>query len=69
MLHEAMCGDPTQRWRDKSYNSMWSKNGVYYASADHTTIDGMVMVVYNQFSTMKMSANNGKWNGPNDCGL
>ena len=69
MLFEAAAGDPTRRWRDKSFNPIWSRNGVFYASADHTTIDGMVMVLFIQFVIMTMEATNGKWTGPTDLGI
>jgi len=69
MLFEAATGNPAGRWRDKSYNAIWSKNGAYYASVDHTTVDGMVLVMYNQFSTITLEATNGKWTGPTDLGI
>ena len=68
MLFEAAAGDPTQRWRDKSYNAIWSKNGVYSASVDHTAIDGMVLVLYNYFSTITLEASKGKWTGSINTG-
>lgn len=69
MLYDAIAGDPVQRWRDKSYNAVWTSNGAYEASADHTVLDGMVLVMYNQFTTMSLQLCNGMWSGKSETGL
>uniref|UniRef100_H2ZAP8 Choline/carnitine acyltransferase domain-containing protein n=1 Tax=Ciona savignyi TaxID=51511 RepID=H2ZAP8_CIOSA len=44
LTYEGMCGDPGQRWYDKSYNSSTMTNGSNLCLCDHTPFDAMVMV-------------------------
>ncbi|XP_078494503.1 peroxisomal carnitine O-octanoyltransferase-like [Ciona intestinalis] len=61
---EAMCGDPGQRWYDKSYNSATTENGGNLCLCDHTPYDAMVMVALVEFMTQAIKQAKGVWDGP-----
>nr|CAB3233914.1 peroxisomal carnitine O-octanoyltransferase-like [Phallusia mammillata] len=63
IMYNVLCGNPINRWRDKSHNEVWSRNGTVATSCAHSAIDGMVMVMYMEFSTAVLKKCNGKWTG------
>ena len=60
-MRNAMGGDSANRWRDKSYNEVWTRNGCYAAHCDHTAIDGMVFVLYIEYMISELKKCDGKW--------
>ncbi|XP_006031764.1 peroxisomal carnitine O-octanoyltransferase isoform X1 [Alligator sinensis] len=59
----ALAGDPTIRWGDKSYNSIFFSNGTVCSNCDHTPMDGMVLVALGSYVDEKIIESKGKWEG------
>lgn len=64
MTLEAMTGDPTIRWGDKSYNSIAFSDGTMGSNCDHAPYDAMVLVSLCSYIDEQLQATEGKWKGP-----
>lgn len=62
ILRLSMCGDPRNRWADKSITSIAFKNGSFGASADHTPYDGFCTAIMTHYLMTSVEECNGKWN-------
>lgn len=60
---EAMVGDPTVRWGDKSYNSIVYADGTIASNCDHAPYDAMVLVTYCWYVDQQLKATSGEWKG------
>ncbi|NWZ76753.1 OCTC octanoyltransferase, partial [Poecile atricapillus] len=58
-----LTGDPTVRWGDKSYNSIFFSNGTCSAFCDHSPFDAMALITMLSFAEKKIIENEGKWKG------
>jgi len=67
-MRSVMTGDPALRWRDKSYNEVWHRNGTMGACGAHSAIDGMVMVLFMQQAISTFRQCNGEWTGSESVG-
>nr|XP_002121792.1 peroxisomal carnitine O-octanoyltransferase-like [Ciona intestinalis] len=67
ILRNGFSGNPTQRWRDKCFNEIWGANGSYSSSCEHSAMDGMVMVLFVEFTMSVLKPCNGVWMGSADC--
>lgn len=57
----SMCGDPTNRWADKSITSIAFKNGTFGANADHTPYDGFCTGIMTHYLMTSVEECGGKW--------
>ncbi|XP_032551808.1 peroxisomal carnitine O-octanoyltransferase isoform X2 [Chiroxiphia lanceolata] len=58
-----LTGDPTVRWGDKSYNSIFFSNGTCSAFCDHSPFDAMALITVLSYAEKKIIENEGKWKG------
>lgn len=58
----SMCGNPKDRWADKSISSIAFKNGTFGASADHTPYDGFCTAVMTHYLMTSLEECLGVWN-------
>ncbi|XP_021243189.1 peroxisomal carnitine O-octanoyltransferase isoform X2 [Numida meleagris] len=58
-----LAGDPTVRWGDKSYNSIFFSNGTSSAFCDHAPFDAMALITMLSSAEKKIIENEGKWKG------
>ncbi|KAK7886788.1 hypothetical protein WMY93_026409 [Mugilogobius chulae] len=63
MTLEAMIGDPTIRWGDKSYNSLVYADGTFGSNCDHAPYDAMVLVSFCWYLDEQLRATGGEWKG------
>ncbi|OXB84701.1 UNVERIFIED_CONTAM: hypothetical protein H355_001178, partial [Colinus virginianus] len=56
-----LAGDPTVRWGDKSYNSIFFSNGTSSAFCDHSPFDAMALITMLSSAEQKIIENEGKW--------
>uniref|UniRef100_A0A4W5JP12 Carnitine O-octanoyltransferase n=1 Tax=Hucho hucho TaxID=62062 RepID=A0A4W5JP12_9TELE len=63
MTREALTGDPTIRWGDKSYNSISFADGTFGSNCDHAPFEGMVLVTQGYYVDQQLKATDGKWKG------
>ncbi|XP_029359236.1 peroxisomal carnitine O-octanoyltransferase-like [Echeneis naucrates] len=63
MAQEALAGNPTIRWGDKSYNSIAFSDGTFASNCDHAPYDGMVPVSLCWYIDQQIKATEGKWKG------
>ncbi|XP_028833452.1 peroxisomal carnitine O-octanoyltransferase [Denticeps clupeoides] len=63
MTQEALTGDPTIRWGDKSYNSLCFADGTFGSNCDHAPYDAMILVSLCSYVDEKLKASNGTWKG------
>lgn len=61
---EAMVGNPTIRWGDKSYNYIMYADGTFGSNCDHAPYDAMVLVSFCWYMDQQIKAIGGKWKGP-----
>lgn len=61
---EAMVGNPTIRWGDKSYNYIMFADGTFGSNCDHAPYDAMVLVSFCWYMDQQIKAIGGKWKGP-----
>lgn len=62
LVFEAVAGsDPGNRWFDKSFTEIVSKNGVLYQNAEHTPVDGLAHGVITEMTTMMLKRMGGVW--------
>lgn len=66
MFQDAIAGNPTNRWFDKSVNLIAFKNGLMGSNNDHAPIDGMANVVVTYYIDCCVKENKGVWNGSQD---
>lgn len=62
ILRHSMCGDPSNRWADKSIQSFCFQNGTFGASADHTPYDGFCTAIMTHYLITSVEGCQGKWN-------
>lgn len=60
---QALTGDPTIRWGDKSYNFICFSNGTFGSNCDHSPFDAMVLVTQCYYVDQQLKATGGKWKG------
>ncbi|XP_035019502.1 peroxisomal carnitine O-octanoyltransferase isoform X3 [Hippoglossus stenolepis] len=60
---EALKGDPTIRWGDKSYNSIVFSDGTFGSTCDHAPYDAMVLVSLCWYVDQQIKATEGEWKG------
>nr|XP_023700311.1 peroxisomal carnitine O-octanoyltransferase [Paramormyrops kingsleyae] len=60
---EALTGDPTVRWGDKSYNFLCFADGTFGSNCDHAPYDAMVLVSMCYYNDQKLKACGGVWKG------
>ncbi|XP_076594199.1 peroxisomal carnitine O-octanoyltransferase-like [Chaetodon auriga] len=65
MTQEALTGDPTTRWGDKSYNSIVFSDGTFGSTCDHAPYDAMALVSMYWCLDQEIKATEGKWKGSN----
>ncbi|KAM4685371.1 peroxisomal carnitine O-octanoyltransferase [Amazona ochrocephala] len=58
-------GDPTVRWGDKSYSSIFFSNGIFSAFCDHSPFDAMALISMSHYTEKNILENEGKWKGSN----
>ncbi|NXM54043.1 OCTC octanoyltransferase, partial [Illadopsis cleaveri] len=58
-----LTGDPTARWGDKSYNSIFFSNGTCSAFCDHSPFDAMALITMLSYAEKKIIENEGRWKG------
>ncbi|XP_055780924.1 peroxisomal carnitine O-octanoyltransferase-like isoform X2 [Salvelinus fontinalis] len=63
VTREALTGDPTIRWGDKSYNSISFADGTFGSNCDHAPYDAMVLVTHCYYVDQQLKATDGKWKG------
>lgn len=63
MTLEALTGDPTIRWGDKSYNSIAYADGTLASTCDHAPYDAMVLVSLCWYLDQQIKATGGVWKG------
>lgn len=61
ILRFSMCGDPSNRWADKSITSIAFKNGTFGASADHTPYDGFCTGIMTHYLITSVQECQGRW--------
>lgn len=62
IYRHSVCGDPANRWADKSIQSLAFRNGTFGASAEHTNFDGFCSGVMTNYVSMSLRACEGVWN-------
>ncbi|XP_012673584.1 peroxisomal carnitine O-octanoyltransferase [Clupea harengus] len=60
---QALIGDPTIRWGDKSYNYLCFADGTFGSNCDHAPYDAMILISLCFYTDQKLKASNGKWKG------
>ncbi|KAK9513785.1 hypothetical protein VZT92_027291 [Zoarces viviparus] len=60
---EALKGNPTNRWGDKSYNSLSFADGSFGSTCDHAPFDGMVLISMCWYVDQQIKVTEGKWRG------
>ncbi|KAL0985401.1 hypothetical protein UPYG_G00156420 [Umbra pygmaea] len=60
---EALTGDPTIRWGDKSYNLLCFADGTFGSNCDHAPYDAMVLVSQCYYVDQKLKSTKGNWKG------
>ncbi|MBN3305634.1 OCTC octanoyltransferase, partial [Amia calva] len=60
---QALTGDPTVRWGDKSYNILCFADGTFGSNCDHAPYDAMVLVSMCFYIDQKLKASGGQWKG------
>lgn len=60
---EALCGDTTNRWADKSLTAIMTRNGFGATNNDHTPYDAMVTVVMAHYQHLLLEDMGGTWRG------
>ncbi|XP_059194689.1 peroxisomal carnitine O-octanoyltransferase [Centropristis striata] len=60
---QALTGNPTIRWGDKSYNSLSFADGTFGSTCDHAPYDAMVMVSLIWYLDQQIKVTGGKWKG------
>ncbi|XP_053289021.1 peroxisomal carnitine O-octanoyltransferase isoform X1 [Pleuronectes platessa] len=63
VTQEALKGDPTIRWGDKSYNSICFSDGTFGSTCDHAPYDAMVLVSLCWYVDQQIKATEGEWKG------
>ncbi|XP_034030719.1 peroxisomal carnitine O-octanoyltransferase [Thalassophryne amazonica] len=63
MSVEALTGDATIRWGDKSYNMIVFADGTFASNCDHAPYDAMVLVSMCSYLDQQIKAREGKWKG------
>uniref|UniRef100_A0A3Q1H7X1 Peroxisomal carnitine O-octanoyltransferase n=1 Tax=Anabas testudineus TaxID=64144 RepID=A0A3Q1H7X1_ANATE len=63
MTLEALTGNPTIRWGDKSYNSLVFSDGSFGSNCDHAPYDAMVLVSLCWYLDQQIKSMDGKWKG------
>uniref|UniRef100_A0A8C8LSH9 Choline/carnitine acyltransferase domain-containing protein n=1 Tax=Oncorhynchus tshawytscha TaxID=74940 RepID=A0A8C8LSH9_ONCTS len=63
VTREALTGDPTIRWGDKSYNSLSFADGTFGSNCDHAPYDAMVLVTQGYYVDQQLKATDGRWKG------
>lgn len=63
MTLEALTGNPTIRWGDKSYNSIIYADGSCGSNCDHAPYDAMVLVSLCWYVDQQIRATGGEWKG------
>nr|XP_046188407.1 peroxisomal carnitine O-octanoyltransferase-like isoform X3 [Oncorhynchus gorbuscha] len=63
VTREALTGDPTIRWGDKSYNSLSFADGTFGSNCDHAPYDAMVLVTHCYYVDQQLKATDGRWKG------
>ncbi|XP_069050893.1 peroxisomal carnitine O-octanoyltransferase [Lepisosteus oculatus] len=63
MILQALTGDPTARWGDKSYNIICFADGTFGSNCDHAPYDAMVLVSMCYYVDQKLKASEGRWKG------
>uniref|UniRef100_A0A674EBK7 Peroxisomal carnitine O-octanoyltransferase n=1 Tax=Salmo trutta TaxID=8032 RepID=A0A674EBK7_SALTR len=63
VTREALTGDSTIRWGDKSYNSISFADGTFGSNCDHAPYDAMVLVTQGYYVDQQLKATDGKWKG------
>lgn len=56
------CGNPSNRWADKSITSIAFNNGTFGANADHTPYDGFCTGIMTHYLMTSVEECNGQWN-------
>ncbi|NXO64106.1 OCTC octanoyltransferase, partial [Phainopepla nitens] len=62
-----LIGNPTVRWGDKSYNSIFFSNGTCSAFCDHSPFDAMALITMLSYAERKIIENEGKWKGSDNA--
>lgn len=60
---EALQGNPTIRWGDKSYNSLSFADGSFGSTCDHAPYDAMPLVSMCWYLDQQIKVTEGKWRG------
>nr|XP_040020746.1 peroxisomal carnitine O-octanoyltransferase isoform X3 [Gasterosteus aculeatus aculeatus] len=60
---EALTGNPTIRWGDKSYNALSFADGTLGSTCDHAPYDAMVLVSMCWYLDQQIKDTEGKWRG------
>ncbi|XP_051812272.1 peroxisomal carnitine O-octanoyltransferase isoform X1 [Acanthochromis polyacanthus] len=60
---EALAGNPTVRWGDKSYNFLMFSDGTCGSTCDHSPYDAMVLVSMCWYIDQQLRDTEGKWKG------
>lgn len=60
-FHLSVCGDPRNRWADKSITSIAFKDGTFGANADHTPYDGFCTGIMTHYLMTSVEECNGEW--------
>ncbi|XP_028983744.1 peroxisomal carnitine O-octanoyltransferase-like isoform X1 [Betta splendens] len=60
---EALTGNPTIRWGDKSYNALVFSDGSFGSNCDHAPYDAMVLVSMSWYLDQQVKQMGGKWKG------
>ncbi|XP_062395055.1 peroxisomal carnitine O-octanoyltransferase [Sardina pilchardus] len=63
MTVQALIGDPTIRWGDKSYNYLSFADGTFGSNCDHAPYDAMILISLCYYVDQKLKACSGKWKG------
>lgn len=61
IFQQSICGDPLNRWADKSITSIAFKNGTFGANADHTPYDGFCTGILTHYLMTSVEECNGVW--------
>ncbi|KAL8579049.1 hypothetical protein ACOMHN_035988 [Nucella lapillus] len=61
---QAMFGDPSNKWFDKSMNFISYQNGMIICNCDHSPMDGMMLVSSTYYVHRKLLELGGQWKGP-----
>ncbi|XP_076461883.1 peroxisomal carnitine O-octanoyltransferase-like [Babylonia areolata] len=60
----ALFGDPSNKWFDKSGNFISYQNGMFASNCDHSPMDGMMLVFCTYYIHRKVLECDGHWKGP-----